>query len=727
MTRKRPRILVLAKTLPLHDRASGDYRLKELLGILAADYEVDFLSTMHTALSRKTGRVEYLPRDSIFSAQKLELLDGKYIADLKEIGVQTLNSAEPVPYTVRPTADFDIRPYLQAKQYDVVWVEFYYLAAQYLSDIRRFQPGASVVCDSVDLHFRRLARQCNFMEEKVRYLVSSKHEKKSSTSLAHRQRLEHQRRHADYVRDAELDAYQKCDAVVVVSEDDRDELRRHCPSLPLLLIPNIHRPPARSLLTDTPFEKRSGCVFVGNFDHNPNISSAIFLKHEVAPLLGGIHFQIVGSNPPRVVRTMSEHGPCRENFTVTGYVPNTLPYLSSARVSVAPILFGAGMNGKIGEALCAGLPVVTTWLGAQGMNLEHGHSCLVADDPGSFAAAIRRLHDDDILWTGIREAGLAHVNELYSSTGLREAVLAAVRSVLPKKNGSGSILYGRKEKELRLPPPVFPAPPKKPKFSVIVLAHENWPFTELCLRSLAHAEAAHPGLAEYILVDNASRDGTPAFAATINNLKLVANETNLGFAGGNNLGIQAARGENIVLLNNDTIVAPGWLERAERHVKSIPNLGLLGPSTNTESGQAIHGARYNSIRELIHFNEKLGAEQGGAWEKVRKISGLCLIIPRAALEKIGELDTDFGLGYFEDDDFCLRAEDLGLTIAWVKDIYVHHFGSVSFARTAKGRQKSLEEGMARFAFKWGKRGLDHIAKAHQDTLLRMRRPKSLGC
>lgn len=729
-SRKKPSILVLAKTMPLHDRASGDFRLKEILGILAEEFDVDFLSTTHSALNRSTGRMEYLPRDSIFSLEKLELLDRRYIEDLRAIGVNTLNSAEPVPFTIRPTADYDIRAYLQAKQYDVVWVEFYYLAAQYLSDIRRFQPGAAVVCDSVDLHFRRLARQCNFMESQVSYLVSSRQEKKSARTASHRQRLQEQRRHADFVRDSEIHAYQKCDAVVVVSEDDRDELRRHCPALPILFIPNIHPAPKRSLLAETSWEDRSGCVFVGNFDHSPNVSSAIYLKHEVAPLLegGDVRFHIVGSSPPKVVRTMGEHGPRHELFTVTGYVKDTLPYLSRARVSVAPILFGAGMNGKIGEALSAGLPVVTTSLGAQGMNLVHGLTCLVADDPAAFAHAIRRLHDDKKLWASLREAGLKHVNGLYSSASLRDSVLSAVRSVLPKiRRATQFNNDSRVKTELRLPPPAFPVAPKNPKFSVIVLAHENWPYTELCLRSLAFAEAANPGLAEYILVDNASRDGTPQFAATIKNLKLVANDRNLGFAGGNNSGIRAARGENIVLLNNDTVVAPEWLVRCARHVHNIPNLGLLGPSTNTESGQAIHGASYNSASELFRFNEKLGEEQGGSWERVRKISGLCLVIPRASLVKIGELDTNFGIGYFEDDDFCLRAEDLGLTIARAKDIYVHHFGSVSFARTAKGRQKSLEEGMARFAFKWGKRGLDHIAREHQETLLRQRRAKSLSC
>lgn len=731
------RILVLGKTLPLHDRASGDFRLREILRILASTHDVDFLYTTHVAKSRKSGKLEYIPRDSVFPASRFELLDPSYAKDLTSLGVRVLGSPEPVPLTVRPTNDFDIRSHLAAHTYDLVWVEFYYLAERYLDDIRRFQPSAAVVCDSVDLHFRRLARQCNYMEGQVRYLVNHRHEKKSVKTRSHKAFLADQRRHADHVRDSELRVYQKCDAVAMVSEDDSEELRRHLPNLKQLFVPNIHRKPASQdmdyqLYAATPFERRQGCVFVGNFDHNPNVSSAIWLKHEVAPHLAdaAIRFQIVGSNPPRVVRTMGELGPHKELFQVTGWVPDTMPYLSSARVSVAPILFGAGMNGKIGEALAAGVPVVTTWLGAQGMQLVHEETCLVADDPAGFAAQIRRLHDDQELWEKLRENGLRHLESLYSDEKLRQEVLDGVRHLLASKarqanDSSSKKSVKPKEEKHALPPPAFPKAPHAPKFSVIVLAHNHWPFTELCLRSLAHAERANPGLAEYILVDNASADGTPDFAARVPGLKVIANAENLGFAGGNNAGIDAARGENIVLLNNDTIVPPGWLAGFAHYVDNIPSLGVLGPSTNTETGQGLTGADYSCVSSLFRFNERLAGERGGSWEKVKKVSGLCLVIPRAALEKIGRLDPDFGVGYFEDDDFCLRAEDAGLTVAWAKDIYVHHFGSVSFGGSKK-RARFLEEGMARFAFKWGKRGLDHISKAHEETLLRSRRPRGLS-
>src|SRR4051812_13386382 len=105
--------------MPLHDRASGDYRLSRVLEILARQYEVDFLSTTHTALHRKSGKLEYFPRDSVFPRAAFALLDQRYIDDLSKLGVNTLNGAEPAPFTIRPTPRFDIRPYLQGRHYDL--------------------------------------------------------------------------------------------------------------------------------------------------------------------------------------------------------------------------------------------------------------------------------------------------------------------------------------------------------------------------------------------------------------------------------------------------------------------------------------------------------------------------------------------------------------------------------------------------------------------------------
>jgi GT2 family glycosyltransferase len=274
-----------------------------------------------------------------------------------------------------------------------------------------------------------------------------------------------------------------------------------------------------------------------------------------------------------------------------------------------------------------------------------------------------------------------------------------------------------------LPPARF-AKVKNPEITVLLVTYNQWHVTELCLRSLAHAQRRHPEIAvEFLLVDNASADGTAAKAAKIPGLRVIKNKKNLGFAAGNNVGLKAARGKDIVLLNNDTVVSPDWLVRLCHHARTIPDLGILGPSTNTEPHQSVAGAQYNSIAEFFAYNETLAARAGGTWDIITKVCGFCFYLPRHTIEKVGLLDEAFGIGYFEDDDYCMRARDAGLKLVCAKDVYVHHFGNMSFEGNSLNRLKILEKGMSRFIFKWGRRAMAYIETNHKNTQLQFTNPK----
>jgi O-antigen biosynthesis protein len=741
MASGKPKFLVIAKTVPLHDRTSGDYRLFQLLKILAKDYEVHFLATQHVLRNRderiNKSAVCYAVRDGNFNHNRFEFVEERYFSDLRKIGVTPLQEPKAEALKVRPTNDYDIRRFLAAEAYDLVWVEFFYVADPLIGEIRRFQPWATLLVDSVDLHFRRLARQAEYLEREVRYLVNVKHER-SPIGDDHRKKVLDHRCYADRVRIDELSAYERSDLIGVVSGDDLQELKRHLPNVRTVFLPNIHRDQQLPAINELPaFAKRKGIVFVGNFDHNPNVTSALYLKHEIAPLLekklGSIPIHLVGSNPPYILRTMQRYGAMAKEFKVSGWVPDTLPYLNRARVSVAPILFGAGMNGKIGEALGAGIPVVTTSLGALGMGLEDNKNCLVADSPQDFTEAIHKLYTNEGLWERIRAEGRKFVERNFGGEEIAERIRSDMAASLDldissrRKNPA----YCRS-----LAPPVGNQTAKpafkalkakvRPDVSVIVLSYNQWAVTEFCLRSLAHAQKAYPEVkAEIILVDNASSDETRKEAKKIKGLKTIFNGKNLGFAAGNNVGIKAASGRDVILLNNDTVVPPHWLKSLTAHSERIPDLGIMGPSTNTETSQVLPGARYDSLEEFFQYNRFVEGRHRGQWDKVRKISGLCFYLPRNTIELVGLLDPSFGIGYFEDDDYCLRARDKGLQVIWAKDVYIHHFGSMSFEGNSLNRDRFLEQGMSRFAFKWGKRGLEHIALAHQETLLRLRQPSTL--
>jgi glycosyltransferase involved in cell wall biosynthesis len=112
---------------------------------------------------------------------------------------------------------------------------------------------------------------------------------------------------------------------------------------------------------------------------------------------------------------------------VLGYVPELSPYLDNSRVFVAPLRFGAGMKGKVGQSLAHGLPVVATPVGAEGMQLEDGVHLLVAETPEVFAEQVLRLLRDDDLWTALQREGRTLIQETLSEDVIREQLDGVLR------------------------------------------------------------------------------------------------------------------------------------------------------------------------------------------------------------------------------------------------------------------------------------------------------------
>jgi glycosyltransferase involved in cell wall biosynthesis len=169
------------------------------------------------------------------------------------------------------------------------------------------------------------------------------------------------------------------------------------------------------------FSSRSGLIFVGGFSHSPNIDAVEYFVHEILPLvrihLPDIHLTIVGSTPPEVIRQMQS-----SSITVTGWVEDLSELYHSARIAIAPLRFGAGVKGKIGEALNYGVPVVTTSVGADGMGLQNRHDVLIADSAQDFASSIVDCHSQSEMWTQLRINGRNTVHDLAGSTIMRSQI-----------------------------------------------------------------------------------------------------------------------------------------------------------------------------------------------------------------------------------------------------------------------------------------------------------------
>ncbi|MGE0593289.1 MAG: glycosyltransferase [Vicinamibacterales bacterium] len=189
-------------------------------------------------------------------------------------------------------------------------------------------------------------------------------------------------------RIAEPRAWRAADAVGVVSEVDRALVARLAPEVPVCLTPNgvdVHRfsPP---LVPRAP----AVAVFIGDYKYFPNVDAAVRLVRHIAPAVRAAHpdftVRLIGKDPPEAVRALAGPG-----IVVTGAVPDVVPHLREASVFVCPVRSGSGTRTKLLEAMAAGCPVVTTAVGAEGLDLVPGVDALFGDTDPDLARAVREL------------------------------------------------------------------------------------------------------------------------------------------------------------------------------------------------------------------------------------------------------------------------------------------------------------------------------------------------
>jgi GT2 family glycosyltransferase len=240
--------------------------------------------------------------------------------------------------------------------------------------------------------------------------------------------------------------------------------------------------------------------------------------------------------------------------------------------------------------------------------------------------------------------------------------------------------------------------------SVIVPCWNQLEYTRRCVAALArHTRAPW----ELIAVDNGSTDDTAAYLAGVADaasfrVEVVANPENRGFPAACNQGLRAARGDYLVLLNNDAVVADSWLDQLAALAESRPTIGLAGPMSNYATPpQLVERVPYADLEGMRRFAARWRDEHRGRWFPAAKLSGFCVLMKRRAFEAIGGLDERFGPGLFDDDDLAMRARRAGFELAVAADCFVHHFGSRTFAGSGIDVGALLRENRARFESKWG--------------------------
>jgi GT2 family glycosyltransferase/glycosyltransferase involved in cell wall biosynthesis len=351
-----PHVMVIDHRVPMPDQDAGSLRMLRLVETLLG----------------LGCRVTFAP-DDMWPHKP-------YTSVLQAMGVDVLYGATSIAQEIAIVGD-DVQLAIVSRPY---------VAARYTHVLREHAPGATIAYDTVDLHYVR---------ERRRAELGAPHAAQKSETIRH----------------LELGLVRGSDLTIVVSSDEKDQLAEEAPGSRVVVVPVVndlaeHIPP---------LGERRGVLFVGGFEHPPNVDAALQLVEHVMPhvweRLGDVPVVIAGSKPTPEIEALAS-----ERVEITGWVEDLQPLIDGARVLAAPLRFGAGMKGKITQSLGAGLPVVTTPTGAEGLGAEDGHELLIADAPAALAERIVRLHEDDELWHRLSSAGQDVVRRVASVELMRD-------------------------------------------------------------------------------------------------------------------------------------------------------------------------------------------------------------------------------------------------------------------------------------------------------------------
>jgi len=352
-------ILVIDHHVPMPDRDSGSLRMSQILKLL----------------HRLGHRVTFVP-------DNLAKID-PYRCELQKRGIEVVH----YPYVAR------VRDYLisRGSEFDVVMLSRCKFAHKHMADVRLYAPQAHIIFDTVDLHFVREAGE-------ARVTGDPEMQQKASDT----ERLE-----------SEL--IDQSDETWTVSTSEQRLLQRKWPEKSIQVISNIVDVPG----SITPFTLRRDWLFIGSFQHTPNVDAVLFFVQSIYPLvrahLPEAKFYIIGDKaPPEVIALASD------NIVVTGLQRDAAPFFDSVKLSVAPLRFGAGVKGKINQSMAFGVPVVATSVAVDGTELRDREEILVADEPEDFAQALIELYESEDLWNRLSDNGLTKTRALYSADAARK-------------------------------------------------------------------------------------------------------------------------------------------------------------------------------------------------------------------------------------------------------------------------------------------------------------------
>jgi glycosyltransferase involved in cell wall biosynthesis len=304
---------------------------------------------------------------------------GHYTKELQRMGVECLYS--PFVNSINQVIQ------QRGNEFDLVYITRYYVAQQYVDQIRKHAPQAKIVMNNADLHFLRELRAGIQAKDKQAIVLSVE------------------------TREKELAVMNKVDLVLSYTDVEKAVIQSH--NLDLTLVAKC--PWVVETVPKVPrFEERCDIAFLGGYNHHPNAEAVEWFVEQVMPLLRQqlpqVVFKVYGSHVPKRLHELAEK---HENISIAGWVPTVDAVYNTCRVFVAPLQSGAGIKGKVIGALAHGVPCVLSQLAAEGIPVADGVDACVADKPEEWVAAIVGLYQNQTQWQAMSVKALGFAERLY--------------------------------------------------------------------------------------------------------------------------------------------------------------------------------------------------------------------------------------------------------------------------------------------------------------------------
>ncbi len=359
--RVRHRILIIDATTPTPDQDSGSLRMVNLMRILHGNHcHVVFMASNQAWVAR-------------------------YTTDLQALGIEVLYQ----PYLGSPAAFFRER----GSEFDAIVLSRHYVAAEFIGLARLYAGKARLIFDTVDLHYLRELRAAELEGRDDLARVSTK------------------------TRAQEIGIMRECDVTLVVSPVEQEILSGDAPGVAVDVLSNVHE----IYGCRKPFAERRDLLFVGGFQHPPNSDAVLWFVGEILPTvlerIPDLRLHVIGSKVTDAIRAVAG-----EHVIVHGFVDDIAPAMDAARISIAPLRYGAGVKGKVNMAMSYGLPVVATPMAVEGMHVQSGQEVLIADSAEAYADAVVALYNDEALWKRLSANGLDNVRAHFSFEAAEKAI-----------------------------------------------------------------------------------------------------------------------------------------------------------------------------------------------------------------------------------------------------------------------------------------------------------------